>query len=440
MAGSAREVTIAIVGCGGMGNRHLRGLAEYARHVEGLPGYPKFRVVAACDPNDRNVNLLADAAAQAFRSRPRPFATVDALLEAFPRLDAVDITTEPRLHATIATRFLDAGVHVLVEKPMALTVSQCNAMDRAAKRAGRVLCVAENYRFDPLVRLTRALLDVGAIGMPTLLLDHSVGSGGRIVITPWRHKRLYGGTLLDVGVHNVDLMAYYLGRIETVNAKVALLDKVRHGLRSQGPTGPGVAESPGAIYAVTNANLAVEDTVAPDVEDTALATLELAGGTLGHWTLSHAGHGASFGHKAIYGTGGSMEPAPPRTGSGPTVRVDGSGAPLDIVAQLALVPDFAVDAATACLFGGVRLGAYHLEAIDIDRKIQAAVFADFGNAIAIGRPPEVGADEGRHAVAVVNALFESSRLARPVSVSDVEAEVPAVSGWQADLDRDLAAK
>ena len=134
--------------------------------------------------------------------------------------------------------------------------------------------VAENYRFDPLVRLTRALLDVGAIGMPTLLLDHSVGSGGRIVITPWRHKRLYGGTLLDVGVHNVDLMAYYLGRVETVNARVSLLDTVRVGLRSQGPTGPGAAESPGAIYAVTNANLAVEDTVTPDVEDTALATLD----------------------------------------------------------------------------------------------------------------------------------------------------------------------
>ena len=438
MTGNAAEVTIAIVGCGGMGNRHLRGLTEYARLVEGLPGYPRFRVVGACDPNDRNANLLADAADAAFGTRPRPFATVEALLEAIPNLDAVDITTEPRLHATIATRFLDAGVHVLVEKPMALTVSQCNAMDRAAKRAGRVLCVAENYRFDPLVRLTRALLRAEAIGKPSLLLDHSVGSGGRIVITPWRHKRLYGGTLLDVGVHNVDLMAYYLGRVETVNARVSLLDPVRVGLRSQGPTGPGAAESPGAIYAVTNANLAVEDTVTPDVEDTALATLDLTGGVLGHWTLSHAGHGAPFGHKAIYGARGSMEPAPPRTGTGPTIRVDGSAAPLDIAAQLALVPDFAVDAATARLFGGERLGAYHLEAIDIDRKIQAAVFADFGNAIAIGRPPEVGADEGRHAVAVVNALFESSRLARPVSVSDVEAEVPTVSGWQTDLDRDLA--
>ena len=135
-----------------------------------------------------------------------------------------------------------------------------------------------------------------------------------------------------------------------------------------------------------------------------------------------------------------MEPAPPRTGSGPTVRVDGSGAPLDVATQLDLVPDFAVDVATAHLFGGDRLGAYQLEAIDIDQKIQAAVFADFGNAIASGRAPEVGADAGRHAVAVVNAMFESSRLSRAVSVTEVEAEVPAVSGWQAELDRDLAAK
>ena len=437
MAGSAADVTLAIVGCGGMGNRHLRGLVEYARLVAGTGNYPRFRLVGACDPNDRNANLLADAAEATFGSRPTPFASTDALIEAFPNLDAVDITTEPRLHASIAIRFLEAGMHVLVEKPMALTVSQCNAMARAAKRAGRALCVAENYRFDPLVRLTRALLDTGVIGKPTLLLDHSVSSGGRIVITPWRHKRLYGGTLLDVGVHNVDLMAYYLGRVETVSARVSLLDTVRVGVRSQGATGPGVAESPGAIYAVTNANLAVEDTVTPDIEDTALATLELSGGVLGHWTLSHAGHGGAFGHKAIYGARGSMEPAPPRTGTGPTVLVDGSASPLDIEAQLALIPDFAVDEATARLFGGERLGAYQIEAIDIDRKIQAAVFADFGHAISTGRPPEIGADEGRHAVAVVNALFESSRIARPVSVSDVEAEDPVVSGWQSELDRDL---
>lgn len=437
MAGIGNEVSIAIIGCGGMGNRHLRGLAEYARLVDGLPGYPRFRLVGACDPNDRNAALLADAAAATFGARPRTFASTDALLDAIPGLDAVDVTTDPRFHARIATRFLAAGVHVLVEKPMALTVSACNAMARAAERAGRVLCVAENYRFDPLVRLTRALLDAGAIGTPTLLLDHSVGSGGRIVITPWRHKRLHGGTLLDVGVHNVDLMAYYLGRVATVSARVALLDRTRVGMRAQGPAGPGVAESPGAIYAVTNANLAVEDTVVPDVEDTALATLEMASGALGHWTLSHAGHGAPFGHKAIYGTAGSVEPAPPRTGTGPTVRVDGDRTPLDIDAQLARVPGFAVDAATARLFGGDRLGAYRFEAIDIDRKVQAAVFADFGHAVANGHAPEVGPAEGRHAVAVVNAMFESSRLSRPVAVADVEAEVPDVSGWQADLDRDL---
>ena len=431
------EVTLAIVGCGGMGNRHLRGLIEYARVVAGSGAYPHFRVIGACDPNARNANLLADAAEAAFGTRPTAFSSVDAVLEALPNLDAVDITTEPRLHGAIASRFLEAGVHVLVEKPMALTVSQCNQMERAAKRAGRVLCVAENYRFDPLVRLTRALLDAGVIGKPTLLLDHSVGSGGRIVITPWRHKRLYGGTLLDVGVHNADLMSYYLGRVETVNARVALLDTTRVGLRSQGPTGPGVAESPGAIYTITNANLAVEDIVSPDIEDTALATLELAGGVLAHWTLSHAGHGAPFGHKAIYGTQGSLEPAPPRTGIGPTVRIDGSTDPLNPSEQLALVPDFALDFATARLFGGERLGRYQIDAIDIDRKIQAAVFADFGKAISSGHDPEVGVDAGRHAVAVVNSMFESSRIGRAVEVAQVEAEDPVVSGWQSELDRDL---
>jgi hypothetical protein len=60
-----------------------------------------------------------------------------------------------------------------------------------------------------------------------------------------------------------------------------------------------------------------------------------------------------------------------------------------------------------------------------------------GTAIVSGCAPEVGADAGRHAVAVVHAVFESSRLGRAVSVPEVDAEVSTVSGWQADLDQDL---
>jgi predicted dehydrogenase len=339
----------------------------------------------------------------------------------------------------VACAALEAGKHVLVEKPMALTVAGCNKMMAAAERAGRVLAVAENYRRDPLVRLTRALLDAGAIGERWMLVDASVGSGGRIVITPWRHKRLFGGTLLDVGVHNVDLMLYHYGPIEQVYAQIALFDRLRtRGERRQGGGDGGRrGAGPSAIYAITNANAGMPDEVEPDVEDSALATLRFAGGALGQWTLSHAGHGQGFGKKAYYGSRGSLEPAPPRTGRGPQLYLDGRREPLPPDEMLALAPDFTVDEGTARLFGGPRLTAYDFDAVAIDRKIQAAVLLDYGRAIAGGAPLEVGGVEGRHAVAVVNALFESARLNRPVSVAAVEADDPAVSGWQHEVDAEI---
>ncbi|MBI3972886.1 MAG: Gfo/Idh/MocA family oxidoreductase [Chloroflexi bacterium] len=442
--GTMDHVNLAIVGCGGMGTRHLYGMKEYASIVGDVREHPVFRLVAVCDPNERNANLLADTAATELGERPRVFLDVEAMLAATPELDAVDITTEPRLHHNLAAELLAAGKHVLVEKPMALTVAGCNKMMAAAARARRVLAVAENYRRDPLVRLTHALLEGGAIGERWMLVDASVSSGGRIVITPWRHKKAYGGTLLDVGVHNVDLMLYGFGPVEQVYAQIALFDRIRKGMRRQGSGGSGGSgrggrggPSPSSIYTITNANAGMPDEVEPDVEDSAVATLRFANGALGQWTLSHAGHGQGFGKKVYYGSRGSLEPAPPRTGRGPQLSLDGRREPVPPEEMLALVPNFSVDEGTARLFGGTRLAAYEFDAMAIDRKIQAAVLIDFGRAIVTGAAPEVGGVEGRHAVAVVNALFESARLNRPVSVAAVEADDPTVSGWQHALDAEI---
>jgi hypothetical protein len=138
-----------------------------------------------------------------------------------------------------------------------------------------------------------------------------------------------------------------------------------------------------------------------------------------------------------YGSRGSLEPAPPRTGRGPQLSLDGRREPVPPEAMLALVPDFAVDDGTARLFGGPRLTSYEFDAMAIDRKIQAAVLLDFARAVATGAAPEVGGVEGRHAVAVVNALFESARLNQPVSVAAVEADDPTVSGWQHAVDAEI---
>jgi len=150
------QLNLGIVGCGGMGTRHMYGVKELAALAgSGMRDVPAFRLAALCDRNERNLGILADLAERELGERPRTFTSLDALLDGVPDLDAVDITTETRPHHTIACQALDARKHVLVEKPMALTVTACNRMMAAAERAGRVLAVAENYRRDPLMRLTR---------------------------------------------------------------------------------------------------------------------------------------------------------------------------------------------------------------------------------------------------------------------------------------------
>jgi predicted dehydrogenase len=380
-----------------------------------------------CDPNERNAGILADLAAAELGRRPRTFTALDAMLEAMPDLDAVDITTETRPHHTLVGAALAAGKHVLVEKPMALTVAGCNTMMAAAAQANRVLAVAENYRRDPLYRLLRALLDAGAIGEPWMLVDASIGGAGRIVITPWRHKRALGCALLDIGVHNVDLMLYEFGPVEQVYAQVALFDRLRR--RSRAPT------TTSAFYAATTEDM--PEQIEADVEDTAFATLRFQSGALGQWTVSHSGHGQGFGKKVLYGSRGSLEPGGARSGRGHRLYLDGRREPLPDAELLALVPDFALDEGTARLFGGARLTRYELDYPAIDRKITATVLLDFARAVATGSKPEIGGTEARHAVAVVNALFESARLNRPVAIRDVEAGDPAVSGWQHELDAGL---
>ncbi|MBI3972059.1 MAG: Gfo/Idh/MocA family oxidoreductase [Chloroflexi bacterium] len=421
-------LNLAIVGCGGMGTRHMYGVKEYAALVASGPqGMPAFRLAAVCDTNERNAGILADLAASELGRRPRTFTALDAMLESMPDLDAVDITTETRPHHALVCAALAGGKHVLVEKPMALTVAGCNRMMAAAQHVGRVLAVAENYRRDPLYRLLRALLDAGAIGEPWMLVDASIGGAGRIVITPWRHEKALGCALLDIGVHNVDLMLYEFGPVEQVFAQVALFDRIRR--RSHAPTNTS------AFYAATT--LGMPEQIEADVEDTAFATLRFRNGALGQWTVSHSGHGQGFGKKALYGSRGSLEPGGARSGRGHRLYLDGRREALTDAELLALVPDFALDEWTARLFGGARLTRYELDYPAIDRKITATVLLDFARAITSGQPPEVGGAEARHAIAVVNALFESTRLNRPVAIADIEANRPEVSGWQRELDEDL---
>ncbi len=413
------KIPLAIVGCGGMGGRHLLGLKELAGS-----GMNNVELTAVCDLRLDNAEHLADDAEELLGSRPRVFDDMARMVAAVPDLQAVDITTDARAHHNIACAAFDLGLHVLCEKPLALTIRGCNHILAAQRRSGKYLSVAENYRRDPMSRLTKALLDTGSIGRPQLFMDISASSGNRIIITPWRHKKLMGGMLLDGGVHNADMMLYYMGDVDQIYAKIALWEKTRY--RPQGEGGVSgfyerwFGEMPESIEATA--------------EDTLTAVLNFSNGTMGQWTQSYAAHGRGFGHKVIYGSQGSLRPGGTRNGVSPVLTRDNqeeiTGPPL-----LDLVPDFQLDAITAKLFGADRLASYDIPFPAADRKLLAIELYELGACISNGTTPEVDGLMGRRAAALCYAAFEASVLNRPVTLDEVESE--KVGSYEAEINAQL---
>src|SRR6478609_2127818 len=213
-------LTLALVGCGGMGCRHIRGLAKLREIDE-----QRFRLVAAIDIFGANATKAADLAEELLAERPQTFASLDAMRRAVGAVDAMIVTTAPDSHADVGIDAMASGINVMVEKPIALTVLQGIALIEAAESSGKKLAVAENYRRDPINRLAKALIDAGVLGQVYLAVQSSSGSGEKVIITPWRHRKQSGGIVVDMGIHYADLFEYFLGPIEQVFGYNATIDR-----------------------------------------------------------------------------------------------------------------------------------------------------------------------------------------------------------------------
>jgi len=412
-------IPFAIVGCGGMGLRHLFGLKELYD-----AGLSALDLVAVCDLRRDNAAHLADETERLLGFRPAVYDDLARMVAALPGLQAVDITADVRAHHALACAAFDLGLHVLCEKPLALTVRGCNRILDARRRSGKVLSVAENYRRDPMSRLTKALLDVGAIGTPYLYLDASVGAGNRIVITPWRHLKLRGGMLLDGGVHNADMMRYYVGEVCQVYARTALWERTRFK--------PEGASSTAGFYAHWQGEM--PGSIEATAEDTLVSTIDFEGGAIGQWTQSYAGHGRGYGHRAIYGNQGALRPGGTRNGASPLLTRD-DGSEVTGPALLELVPGYHLDEAAAALFGGEHPASYDLAFPEADRKLLALEYHELGECILHARTPEVDGLAGRRAVALCYAALESGLLDRPVTLDEIEAE--ETGAYEAEINAHL---
>jgi len=340
-------------------------------HAAALRALPEADFVAACDASpDR-------AAAFASRYGARPFADVGTLLRD-GGVEAVVIGTPHPLHAEPATRAAAAGVHVLVEKPMAATLADCDAMLAAARKAGVLLGVVSQRRwYEPVVRM-KAAIDAGKIGRPALgvFQMYSWRDPAYYTSDPWRGRwdTEGGGVLVNQSPHQLDILLWLMGPAAEVGGYWANLNH------------PAV-----------------------EVDDTAVATIRFRNGGLGAVVTSVSQRPGIFTKVHVHGTNGASVGVETDRGATFIAGVSAIAEPpltdlWTVPGEERLLAEF--QAADRAAFTE-RDATVHYHALQI---------RDFLRAIRENRPPLVTGDDGRAVVELFTAIYQSNRERRSIAL------------------------
>jgi predicted dehydrogenase len=267
------SIGVAVIGAGMAGRAHAAGYRS-ASTVYG-EGLPEIRLAAIADVNP----AFATDTARRFG-----FARAEAGWEAVAAADDVDVVSvvvANPLHRQIVEGLLDAGKHVLCEKPMAPTVEDAEAMVAAAKASGRETGIGFVFRRSPAIGAIREQLASGAMGRPLHFnghywCDYGVDPRGPM---SWRYKGGPGsGALSDIGSHLIDLAEFVCGPIRSVRGAVLSTFVTERAL----PLGAAVGHAAAEVSDVTEP---VEN------EDLVTFTATFASGATGTLSASRAAYG-----------------------------------------------------------------------------------------------------------------------------------------------------
>lgn len=197
---------VAIIGAGAISKAHIEGYLRFKERCE---------IVALCDMYPDK----AEAQKRQYALNAKVVSDYKELLD--EGIDLVSICLPPYVHAPIAVDFLNAGSHVLVEKPMASSLEECDLMIEAAQKSGKVLSVVAQNRFtNPIMKLKK-MLDTGLAG-PILhaQVDSFWWRGHCYYDLWWRGtwEKEGGGCTLNHAVHHIDALLWMMGRPEQVQA------------------------------------------------------------------------------------------------------------------------------------------------------------------------------------------------------------------------------
>jgi UDP-N-acetylglucosamine 3-dehydrogenase len=197
------DLRVGLIGSGFIAKqKHLPAWKKAAKNAQ---------VVALCDPNVAQAEELARV-----YGIPKVYKDFQQMLEA-ERLDAVDICSPPRTHADLAVRSLRAGVHALIEKPMAINTEECDRILDAARESGRKICVAHSDLFYPSFLKAREMVKAGTIGEFRGMRIFLSTPVDYITSKPdhWAHK-LPGGVIGETGPHVIYMTLAFINPIRAV--------------------------------------------------------------------------------------------------------------------------------------------------------------------------------------------------------------------------------
>lgn len=191
---------VALIGCGNIGA---------AAHTPAYLSVPGVDLVAVCDPVKARVQAVSETTGA-------PIATFEQILDD-PAVMAVDVAVPTPVHAEVVEAALRAGKHVLIEKPIAVEVADGRRLVDLASRSGLVLMVGHVRRHDPRFRAVAAEVAAGSIGVPRYL-RRAERQWLPFPAESWFWSGPGGGTLIDVGIHVVDLVRWLMGEPASVYA------------------------------------------------------------------------------------------------------------------------------------------------------------------------------------------------------------------------------
>ncbi len=196
------KIRFGIIGCGRIAQRH-------AEHIKS-----RGELVAVCDIEKDKADKMASA------NGAKAYYSVEDLIKSGEKIDVVSICSPNGLHATHAISALNAGYHVLCEKPMALSVYDCGEMIKAGERTNKRLFAIKQNRFNPPVEAVKKLIDEGRLGkIYSIQLSCFWNRNPDYYKNSWKGTlKLDGGTLYTQFSHFIDLLYWLIGDVKQVKS------------------------------------------------------------------------------------------------------------------------------------------------------------------------------------------------------------------------------